>query len=62
MPRPRLFERLNEGLETNGSTDEFQPFKRKLTLVTAPAGWISLDENDNNLEVLIRYVIAAIRT
>ena len=67
--RPRLIERLNEGLE------------RKLTLVSAPAGfgkttlvsewvagcqrqvaWLSLDEGDNDPSRFIIYLIAALQT
>ena len=68
VPRPRLIERLNEGLH------------RKLTLVSAPAGfgkttlvsawlrstdrpftWISLDEGDNDLSRFLNYLVAALR-
>jgi LuxR family maltose regulon positive regulatory protein len=67
--RPRLLERLNQGLD------------RKLTLVSSPAGfgktslvaswleschrpsaWLSLDESDNDLFLFVSYLIAAIRT
>ncbi|GED69290.1 LuxR family transcriptional regulator [Brevibacillus reuszeri] len=67
--RPRLVERLNEGLH------------RRLTLVTAPAGfgkttlvsewlaecdrpiaWLSLDENDRDPARFLRYVCAALQT
>jgi LuxR family maltose regulon positive regulatory protein len=67
--RPRLVDRLNQGLE------------RKLTLVSAPAGfgkttlltcwleschrpsaWLSVDESDNDLFLFLSYLIAAIRT
>jgi LuxR family maltose regulon positive regulatory protein len=74
VPRPRLIERLNEGLD------------RKLTLISAPAGygkttlvgewvqamsgeapliavaWLSLDENDNDPTRFLSYTIAALRT
>jgi LuxR family maltose regulon positive regulatory protein len=68
VPRPRLIERLNEGL------------LRKLTLVSAPAGfgkttlvnawlrstnrpftWIPLDEGDNDLSRFLNYLVAALR-
>lgn len=67
--RPRLFERLNEGLD------------RKLTLVSAPAGfgkttlvseycsrqnspvaWLSLEERDSNPERFLAYLVAALQT
>ncbi len=67
IPRPRLFEKLNGGLD------------RKLTLISAPAGfgkstlisdwihqskedvvWLSLDENDNDQARFFTYLIAAL--
>src|SRR5688572_5015952 len=67
--RPRLIERLNEGLH------------RKLTLVSAPAGfgkttlvsewvagcerpatWLSLDEGDNDPTRFLVYLVAALQT
>src|SRR4028118_1742679 len=67
--RPRLVERLNEGL------------RRRLTLVSAPAGfgqttllgegaagcegptaWLSLDEGDNDPARFLAYLVAALRT
>jgi LuxR family maltose regulon positive regulatory protein len=67
--RPRLIERLNEGLH------------RRLTLISAPAGfgkttlagewvagckrpaaWLSLDEGDNDTARFLTYLIAALRT
>src|SRR5687768_8947469 len=67
--RPRLIERLNEGLH------------RKLTLISAPAGfgkttlvcewvadcerptaWLSLDEDDNDPRRFLSYLVAAVRT
>jgi LuxR family maltose regulon positive regulatory protein len=74
VPRPRLIERLNAGLD------------RKLTLISAPAGfgkttllsewihrkgvvtaplhvaWLSLDEGDNDPAHFFAYFIAAIQT
>ena len=67
--RPRLIERLNEGLH------------RKLTLISAPAGfgkttllsewvascerpstWLSLDEGDNDPARFLAYLVAALQT
>src|SRR5215475_4655620 len=67
--RPRLIERLNEGLH------------RKLTLISAPAGfgkttlvgewvagcacpvaWLSLDEGDSDLARFLAYLVAAVQT
>jgi LuxR family maltose regulon positive regulatory protein len=67
--RPRLIERLNEGLH------------RKLTLISAPAGfgkttlvsewvagcerpsaWLSLDEGDNDLARFLAYLVTALQT
>src|SRR5512136_2964744 len=69
VPRPRLVERLNEGLQ------------RKLTLLSAPAGfgkttlvsewvagcglpaaWLSLDEGDNDLTRFLTYLVTALQT
>lgn len=63
VPRPRLTERLNEGMT------------RKLTLISAPAGfgkttllsewplaWVSLDEGDNDPARFWGYFIAALET
>lgn len=68
VPRPRLIERLNEGLQ------------RKLTLISAPAGfgkttlasvwireserpaaWFSLDEGDHALPRFLTYLVAALQ-
>ncbi len=75
VPRPRLIERLNEGLDQNLG------FGRKLTLISAPAGfgkttlvsdwlrqldvptaWVSLDESDNDPVRFLVYFIAALQT
>src|SRR5438067_2913012 len=67
--RPRLIERLNEGLH------------RRLTLISAPAGfgkttlvsgwaagcarpvaWLSLDEGDNDPTRFLAYLVAALQT
>src|SRR5438067_7257365 len=69
VSRPRLLERLNEGLH------------RKLTLVSAPAGfgkttllsewvafierpaaWLSLDEGENDPARFLTYLVAALQT
>jgi LuxR family transcriptional regulator, maltose regulon positive regulatory protein len=69
VSRPRLIERLNEGLP------------RKLTLISAPAGfgkttlvsewlatcarpaaWLSLDEGDNDLTRFLTYFVTALQT
>src|ERR671915_1071133 len=69
VPRPRLYERLDEGV------------RRELTLVSAPAGfgkttlladwsrrsefpvaWVSLDERDDDPVRFLLYVVAAIGT
>jgi len=69
VPRPRLIERLNEGMQS------------KLTLLSAPAGfgkttlviewiascawsvaWLSLDEADNDPARFISYLVAALQT
>ncbi len=71
VPRPRLIERLNQGLQAGG----------KLTLVSAPAGfgkstvvsewiaacgrpvaWLSLDERDSDWVRFISYLVAALQT
>jgi LuxR family transcriptional regulator, maltose regulon positive regulatory protein len=73
--RPRLIERLNEGLRQS------QGFGRKLTLVAAPAGfgkttlivewvaackrpvaWLSLDEADKDTTRFLVYLVAALQT
>jgi LuxR family maltose regulon positive regulatory protein len=71
VPRPRLIERLNEGLSASC----------KLTLISASAGfgkttlvsewvascgrliaWLSLDEGDNDLTSFLAYLVAALQT
>src|SRR5215472_8981476 len=69
VSRPRLLERLNEGLH------------RRLTLISAPAGfgkttlvsewlaggarpvaWLSLDEGENDPTRFLTYLVAAVQT
>src|SRR5690606_7979891 len=69
VPRPRLIEKLNQGLH------------RKLTLISAPAGfgkttlvsewiaggkrpfvWLSLEERDGEITRFLAYLIAALQT
>ncbi len=69
--RPRLIERMNDGL----------PLGRKLTIISAPAGfgkttlvsewvascgqpvaWLSLDEGDNDPTRFLTYLVAALQT
>lgn len=71
VPRPRLIERLNEGIRSGC----------RLTLISAPAGfgkttlvsawlaecacptaWVSLDAGDNDPVRFLRYLIAALQT
>jgi LuxR family maltose regulon positive regulatory protein len=71
VSRPRLIERLNEGLSSGC----------KLTLISAPAGfgkttlvsewvascgrpaaWLSLDEGDNDPTLFLTYLVAALQT
>ena len=73
--RPRLIERLNEGL------CQEQGYGQTLTLISAPSGfgkttllsewipgcqrpvvWLSLDEGDNDLTRFLMYVVAGLRT
>ena len=75
ISRPRLLERLNEGLGPNhGFACKLvlvsgQPGSGKSTLLSEwaagvgqPLAWISLDEGDNDLVRFLVYVIAALRT
>lgn len=76
VTRPRLIEKLKDDFYKGGN------FSRKLTLISAPAGygkttlitewlgqlsivhsvaWLSLDEQDNDPTLFLKYLIAAIR-
>jgi LuxR family maltose regulon positive regulatory protein len=76
VPRPRLIERLGQGLALGPAG-----FERKLTLISAPAGfgkstllsawaastrqpvaWVSLDDGDNDPTRFWTYVITALQT
>ena len=68
IPRPRLIERLNEGLHRSltlisapagfGKTTLIIDWLRQIDL---PAGWLSLDEGDNDLARFLTYFIAALQ-
>jgi LuxR family transcriptional regulator, maltose regulon positive regulatory protein len=76
--RPRLFERLNDGLQGDLTLVCAAAGYGKSTLVSSwiesladgshqqsdplPAMWLSLDENDSDLTLFIRYFIAALQT
>ena len=78
MPRPRLFERLDQGSQTPltlvcaaagyGKTTlvsswiEGLPTGRGKVTPPLPAAWITLDERDSDLGLLLRYFTAALRT
>ena len=78
IDRPRLFEQLNNGIDRPLTLVAASAGFGKTTLVSAwlegmaagqfasessfPAAWLSLDENDSDPYVFIRYFIAALRT
>ena len=78
VDRPRLFEQLNNGIDRPLTLVAASAGFGKTTLVSAwlegmaagqfasgssfPAVWLSLDENDSDPYVFIRYFIAALRT
>ena len=78
MPRPRLCGRLDQGLEGGLILVAAGPGYGKTTLIsswleeragrtgTRPtafrAAWLSLDENDSNLELFLVYCVTALRT
>src|SRR5258708_23328017 len=67
--RPRLLERLNEGLHRNLILISAPAGFGKTTLVSEwlaschrPAAWLSLDEGENDLTRFLTYLIAAVQT
>ncbi len=69
VPRPRLMERLNEGLPGRLTLICAPAGFGKTTLVSSwlehvdlPAAWLSLDEDDNDLARFLTYFIAALQT
>src|SRR5438105_5593329 len=69
VSRPRLLERLNEGLRRHlvlisapagfGKTTLFSQW---LALIELPAAWLSLDEGDNDPARFLTYLVAALQT
>jgi LuxR family maltose regulon positive regulatory protein len=69
VSRPRLLERLNEGLYRNLTLISAPAGFGKTTLVSQwvegidrPAAWLSLDEGENDLTRLLTYLVAAVQT
>ena len=69
VPRPRLVERLNEGLHRKFSLISAPAGFGKTTLVSEwvagcerPAAWLSLDEGDNDPTRFLAYIVAALQT
>jgi LuxR family maltose regulon positive regulatory protein len=69
VSRPRLIERLNEGLHCRLTLISAPAGFGKTTLVTEwlsvcelPAAWLSLDEGDNDLTRFLTYFVAALQT
>ncbi len=69
VPRPRLMERLNEGLPGKLTLICAPAGFGKTTLVSSwldhvnlPAAWLTLDEDDNDLARFLTYLIAALQT
>jgi ATP/maltotriose-dependent transcriptional regulator MalT len=67
VARPRLIERLNEGLSRPLTLLSAPPGFGKTTLLTTwleqqplPAAWLSLDERDNDLARFLGYLVAAL--
>ena len=69
VPRPRLLERLDEGLEGKLTLVSAPPGFGKTTLLSEwvrhgkwPASWLTLDERDNDPVRFVTYLIAALQT
>ena len=69
VARPRLIERLNDGLTRPLTLVSAPPGFGKTTLITAwlepqplPAAWLSIDERDNDLARFLMYLVAALET
>ncbi len=67
--RPRLVERLNEGVHSKLTLVSAPAGFGKTTLVSAwiatcgrPGAWLSLDEGDNDLTRFLTYMVAALQT
>jgi LuxR family maltose regulon positive regulatory protein len=67
--RPRLIERLNEGLDRKFTLISASAGFGKTTVVSAwmagserPGAWLSLDEGDRDLSRFLTYLIAALQT
>ena len=68
VSRPRLLDKLNEGLSGKltivsspagfGKTTLLSQWVRSTRL---PVGWVSLDEGDNDLTIFLTYLVAAIQ-
>src|SRR4051794_12610931 len=68
VPRPRLIERLNEGLQRSLSIISAPAGFGKTTLASEwaagcerPAAWLSLDEGDNDPTRFLAYLVAALQ-
>src|SRR5947209_8223981 len=69
VSRPRLLERLNEGLHGKLTLISAPAGFGKSTLVSAwlaggsrPAAWLSLDEGENDPTRFLTYLVAALQT
>ena len=69
VSRPRLIERLNEGLRSKLTLISASPGSGKTTLLSEwlagcgrPVAWLSLDETDNDLTCFLTYLVAALQT